>query len=283
MNVCLLCVTSGRGGSNWYFPPAFQLNTYNKYYLMSGTYERAGTVGFRCVADAEDTCGTDGRLCAEETTPPTKAHLSATGGLADWVLCGAIGEDALKNPTGKIIGSVRPMPGGEQMVVAGATNFSWTGGPAGHTTGATDKALAFTGSAGGFEVTATAPPAGKKRRLSLYVGGLMGAHGHVEASIQADASGDTAAAAAAGAATNLSVISDGSVVDLTYTGGPLLVRYTSVPGTVCDGELCVLPLASSDQRDAQHVLSEPSCAKVFTPSSSGEEPSCVSRGKVVDW
>ena len=63
---------------------------------MSGTYERAGTVGFRCVADAEDTCGTDGRLCAEETTPPTKAHLSATGGLADWVLCGAIGEDALK-------------------------------------------------------------------------------------------------------------------------------------------------------------------------------------------
>jgi hypothetical protein len=123
----------------------------------------------------------------------------------------------------------------------------------------------------------------KYRRLSLYVGGLMGAHGHVEASIQADASGDTAAAAAAGAATNLSVISDGSVVDLTYTSGPLLVRYTSVPGTVCDGELCVLPLASSDQRDAQHVLSEPSCAKVFTPSSSGEEPSCVSRGKVVDW
>eukprot|EP01050_Picozoa_sp_SAG11_P003105 SAG11_NODE_168_length_13643_cov_5.436651_8_plen_275_part_00 len=274
MDVCLLCLTFDRGGSNWYFPPAFQLNTYNKYYLMSGTYERAGTVGFRCVADAEDTCGTNGKLCAEETTPPTKAHLSATGGLADWALFGATGGDAIRMPKGKIIGSVRPMPGGEQMVVAGATNFSWAGGPAGHTIGATDQALAFTGSAGGFEVTATAPPAGKKRRLSLYVGGLMGAHGHVEASIQANAGGASAK--------NLSIISDGSLLDLTYTG-PLLVRYTSVPGTVCEGELCVLPLASADQKDVQHVLSEPSCAKVFTPSSSGEAPGCVSRGKVVDW
>ena len=23
------------GGSHWYFPPAYKLNTYNKYYLMS--------------------------------------------------------------------------------------------------------------------------------------------------------------------------------------------------------------------------------------------------------
>ena len=42
------------GGSHWYFPPAYQLNSYNKYYLMSGSYERAGTVGFRCIADAVD-------------------------------------------------------------------------------------------------------------------------------------------------------------------------------------------------------------------------------------
>jgi len=45
------------GGSPWYFPPAFALNTYNKYYLMSGSYERAGTVGFRCVADVDDKDG----------------------------------------------------------------------------------------------------------------------------------------------------------------------------------------------------------------------------------
>jgi len=40
------------GGSKWYFPPAFDITTYGKYFLMGGSYERAGTIGFRCVADA---------------------------------------------------------------------------------------------------------------------------------------------------------------------------------------------------------------------------------------
>jgi formylglycine-generating enzyme required for sulfatase activity len=39
-------------GSHWYFPQALELNTHNKYFLMDARYERAGTVGFRCVADA---------------------------------------------------------------------------------------------------------------------------------------------------------------------------------------------------------------------------------------
>ena len=42
------------GGSKWYFPPAYNVTTYGKYFLMSGSYERAGTIGFRCVADAVD-------------------------------------------------------------------------------------------------------------------------------------------------------------------------------------------------------------------------------------
>jgi len=36
---------------NWYYPPARQVNRHNKYFLMSNSFERAGTVGFRCVAD----------------------------------------------------------------------------------------------------------------------------------------------------------------------------------------------------------------------------------------
>jgi formylglycine-generating enzyme required for sulfatase activity len=40
-------------GSHWYFPHALELNTHNKYFLMDDRYERAGTVGFRCVVDAQ--------------------------------------------------------------------------------------------------------------------------------------------------------------------------------------------------------------------------------------
>ncbi|CAE7360333.1 SUMF2 [Symbiodinium pilosum] len=36
---------------NWYFPPARELNRHSKYFLMSNSYERAGTLGFRCAAD----------------------------------------------------------------------------------------------------------------------------------------------------------------------------------------------------------------------------------------
>jgi len=40
-------------GSSWYFPQALELNKHNKYFLMDDRYERAGTVGFRCVVDAK--------------------------------------------------------------------------------------------------------------------------------------------------------------------------------------------------------------------------------------
>ena len=33
------------------FPRQMELNTHNKYLLMGPRYERAGTVGFRCVVD----------------------------------------------------------------------------------------------------------------------------------------------------------------------------------------------------------------------------------------
>ena len=39
-------------GSSWYFPNQIELNTHNKYFLMDDRYERAGTIGFRCVVDA---------------------------------------------------------------------------------------------------------------------------------------------------------------------------------------------------------------------------------------
>lgn len=40
-------------GSNWYFPGALELNKQQKYFLMDHRFERADTVGFRCVMDAD--------------------------------------------------------------------------------------------------------------------------------------------------------------------------------------------------------------------------------------
>ena len=39
-------------GSSWYFPNALRLNLHQKMFLMSPGWERAGTLGFRCVADS---------------------------------------------------------------------------------------------------------------------------------------------------------------------------------------------------------------------------------------
>jgi iron(II)-dependent oxidoreductase len=40
-------------GSIWYFPQAYRLDEHQKYLLMSPGRDRAGTIGFRCVVDAE--------------------------------------------------------------------------------------------------------------------------------------------------------------------------------------------------------------------------------------
>jgi formylglycine-generating enzyme required for sulfatase activity len=38
-------------GSTWYFPQAYRLDEHGKYLLMAPSMDRAGTIGFRCVAD----------------------------------------------------------------------------------------------------------------------------------------------------------------------------------------------------------------------------------------
>ena len=40
-------------GSHWYFPQAYKLDEHGKYLLMAPPKDRAGTLGFRCVVDAE--------------------------------------------------------------------------------------------------------------------------------------------------------------------------------------------------------------------------------------
>ena len=40
-------------GSIWYFPQSYRLDEHQKYLLMSPGRDRAGTIGFRCVVDAQ--------------------------------------------------------------------------------------------------------------------------------------------------------------------------------------------------------------------------------------
>lgn len=40
-------------GSIWYFPQTYRLDEHQKYLLMSPGHDRAGTIGFRCVVDAQ--------------------------------------------------------------------------------------------------------------------------------------------------------------------------------------------------------------------------------------
>lgn len=40
-------------GSRWYFPQAYRLDQHGKYLLMAPSLDRAATVGFRCVVDAQ--------------------------------------------------------------------------------------------------------------------------------------------------------------------------------------------------------------------------------------
>jgi hypothetical protein len=40
-------------GSIWYFPETYRLDEHEKYLLMSLGRDRAGTIGFRCVVDAQ--------------------------------------------------------------------------------------------------------------------------------------------------------------------------------------------------------------------------------------
>ena len=44
-------------GSVWYLPQIRRLDEHQKYLLFSDGYERASTIGFRCVADAKPQCG----------------------------------------------------------------------------------------------------------------------------------------------------------------------------------------------------------------------------------
>ena len=47
-------------GKDWYYPQARNLSLHNKYFLFSDSFERAGTLGFRCVRDSQAVSASNG-------------------------------------------------------------------------------------------------------------------------------------------------------------------------------------------------------------------------------
>lgn len=104
-------------GSNWYFPPAFENNAWNKYFLMSDGWERAGTIGFRCIADAADNC-TSG--CP--TFSPPESELILGGSVQDWVYFGT----NLERAEGR--NAIVVTQPSHTVTKAGVTSVSWANG-----------------------------------------------------------------------------------------------------------------------------------------------------------
>ena len=79
----------GVKGSHWYYPDAPQLNQHEKMKMMSNSYERAGTLGFRCVKDVKDLtlknpC-TDRKICGRWSGPPYAFTSLSAGSAQEWV------------------------------------------------------------------------------------------------------------------------------------------------------------------------------------------------------
>ena len=71
-------------GSIWYFPQAYRNDQHGKLLLMAPSYDRSGTLGFRCVKDMEKQSGAcdssrrDGHL-TRESAPCVHRRLIGLG------------------------------------------------------------------------------------------------------------------------------------------------------------------------------------------------------------
>jgi formylglycine-generating enzyme required for sulfatase activity len=139
------------GGSHWYFPPAYRNDQYNKYFLMGGSYERAGTVSFRCVADAQDDCGNGRQLCVDiaPLDEGVDVNLDAMrDGIKpmDWIHFTRVGEtvpvrmqfDVPRTEKNSITVGIDATSTTKGVTLPNGTSFSWTHGTDGPTHGNRD-------------------------------------------------------------------------------------------------------------------------------------------------
>lgn len=192
-------------GSMWYFPQAKQLNTHNKYFLMDHSYERAGTLGFRCAADAPPvpphacgapvcgsinpafafvdlTHGEDRRTAGWKTGEARAAF--AGDKVVDWAHWGGAGggsvpgRDSMAGGSGSIsaVEVVGAGSGGARAFGNNPTAFSWSDGvPTAAAANVSTGIYVQNGKGGGFALQVKGGAAGATLKLSVYVGVYGGA------------------------------------------------------------------------------------------------------------
>jgi len=119
-----ICPVNGSAGSHWYYPDAYALNQHEKMKMMSNSYERAGTLGFRCVKDvATKPC--TGKVCGRWSGPPmafTRLSNADKSQFARWYFADGKVQAATKGSAGSI-GLLRPLCAGTAAATTAGVSF----------------------------------------------------------------------------------------------------------------------------------------------------------------
>merc|ERR1712038_1410532 len=152
-------------GSRWYFPEAMELNKHNKYFVMDDSYDRAGTLGFRCVVDMDNHCYDP--ICGELDAPGASVDLTKEGTI-DWTHYGRDTPLSInRKANGNVIGNLSFSTTTRQYD-NNPVSFRWSDGSPVTTESGTTTGIYVDDAGSSFTLTV---PAGTKRQiLRVYIG-----------------------------------------------------------------------------------------------------------------
>ena len=201
-------------GSSWYFPNALRLDLHEKMFLMNPGWERAGTAGFRCVADSVHVAPPPPPPPTPPPPPPcleceaaaqclcvspsaSADAVTVTGAVApsanarDWLGTAAKSQDIVHRAgalTGGItFGLVKAQPSGLTPYCCSPLRFGWSDGAA----PAINKAPSGDGlylSKAGAGFSLSVPMTAQARNLTVFMG-CFAAKCRLQASVEGSVPG----------------------------------------------------------------------------------------------